>query len=317
MTTPALAVILATDRFDTIRGVVERLRRQTASSSIELIILTPAREAVDQRELDGLAAVRVLEVESVERFAPARAAGVRAASAPVVVIGETHTYPHPGWAEALIAAHREPWAVVAPGFGNANPRSALSWAIFLLDYGRWLAGLPACEIDLAPIHNGAFKRDVLLELGPRLEAGLSHGDELILHFRARGYRGWFEPSARIDHLNVTRLPSWLHERYLGGRLIGAQRAARWGWGRRVLYTAAFPLIPAVVLSRLWPGVRLARREGRLPWGTTAAILVGAAVAAVGEAAGYLRGPRRRAELMMNEYELHKVRYARHAPAEGV
>lgn len=308
---PALTVILATDRFDTIRRVVECLRGQTVSDRIELVLLAPDRDTLglDPAAVEGFAAVQVIEVGSVERFAPARAAGVRAASAPVVVIGETHTYPHPQWAEALIAAHAGPWSLVAPGFGNANPERALSWAIFLLDYGRWIAGLPAVETDLGPIHNGAYKRDVLLELGPRLEVALAHGDELTLHFHHRGHRAYFEPAARIDHLNVTRTGPWLRERFLGGQLIGAQRSTRWGWPRRLLYAAAAPLIPLVILRRLWPGIARARRAHRLPAGTLPAIVAGAAVAAAGEAVGYLGGVSRAAELQMNEYELHKVRYA--------
>src|SRR5687767_696945 len=95
--TPALTVVLATDRFETIRKVVQCLRRQTASREIELIILAPSRRTLelDEAAVEGLAGTRVIEVGTVERFAPARAAGVRAASAPIVVIGETHTYPHP------------------------------------------------------------------------------------------------------------------------------------------------------------------------------------------------------------------------------
>jgi glycosyl transferase family 2 len=308
---PALTVILATDRFDTIRRVVECLRGQTVRDSIELVIIAPDQASLelDEAALAGFAGVRVLEVGTVERFAPARAAGVRAATAPIVVIAETHTYAHPTWAEELIAAHQGPWGVVAPGFGNANPEGALSWAIFLLDYGRWLEGLPGTETELAPIHNGAFKRDVLLELGPRLESALTHGDELTVHFRDRGHRSYFAPAARIDHLNVVRPRPWFRERYLGGRLIGGQRAGRWSWPRRLAYAAAFPLIPVVILRRLWPGIARARRAGRLPPGTLPAILAGAGLAAVGEAVGYLRGASRGAELEMNEYELHKVRYA--------
>ena len=308
--TPALTVILATDRFETIRKVVESLRRQTVRERIELILLAPDRQTLelDEAALEGFAGSRVIEVGTVERFAPARAAGVRAATAPVVVIGETHTYPHPEWAEQLIRAHEGPWGVVAPGFGNANPEGPLSWAIFLLDYGRWIAGMPGVETSLAPIHNGAYKRQVLLELGPRLEAALAHGDELTLHFARSGHRSYFEPAARIDHLNLIRPRPWLRERYLGGRLIGGQRAGRWSWPRRLAYAAAFPLIPVVILRRLWPGIARARQVNRLPGGTLPAIFTGAAIAAVGEAVGYLFGASHHAELEMNEYELHKARY---------
>ena len=60
-------------------------------------------------------------VRSVNHLPEARAAGVRAASAPIVFIGETHSYPQPGWAEALLTAFEGPWAAVVPAIGNANP----------------------------------------------------------------------------------------------------------------------------------------------------------------------------------------------------
>src|SRR5262245_46090250 len=178
---PAISVVLSTDRYETIRPVVECLRRQTIKDRLELVIIAPSSESLgNEAEPDGLVSIRVVEASDDGRMAEARAAGVRAASAPIVVIGETHTYPHPGWAEALVGAHAGPWAIVVPGFGNANPSGPLSWAIFLLDYGRWLAGLPEGETALAPTHNSSYKRETLLELGPGLERALTHGDELTL-----------------------------------------------------------------------------------------------------------------------------------------
>jgi hypothetical protein len=307
---PAISVILGTDLYETVRPVVECLRRQTVKDRLELVIIAPRRASLGMSDADGegLAAVRFVEVGDVNLLAVAGAAGVRAATAPIVVIGETHTYPDPGWGEALIRAHEGPWAVIVPGFGNANPNGPLSWAIFLLDYGRWLAGLPAGEIALAPTHNSSYKREVLLSIGPALETALAHGDEMTLKLNSAGHRTYFEPSAVIDHLNVTQLAPWLHERFLGGRVIAGRRAMRWPWWMRLLYVVASPLIPVVVLSRIWPGVRHARRETRLPFGTLPAIIIGAMVSAMGELVGYAWGIGTGVEEQMTEYEVHKVRY---------
>src|SRR5207247_1352154 len=98
--------------------------------------------------------------------------------APLVFIGETHSLPHPRFAQTLIEAHAGPWAVVVPGFRNANPEPSLSWAGFLSDYSPWAYGLPAGEITYAPIYNASYRRSVLLEFGDRLGRALSHGDEM-------------------------------------------------------------------------------------------------------------------------------------------
>ncbi|HET6798145.1 MAG TPA: hypothetical protein VFH40_13380, partial [Gemmatimonadales bacterium] len=191
-----MSIVLVTDRYETIREVIVRLREQTVRDRLELILVAPAAHPlqVDQHALDGFAGVHLVEVDSILPLGAPRAAGVRAATAPVVVIGETHSYPRRGWAEALIKAHAQPWAVVVPAFGNANPNGALSWAAFLRDYGRWVDGLPAGEIDCLPPYNTATKREVLLEFGDRLSRMVSQGDELGMSLRARGHRIYFEPA---------------------------------------------------------------------------------------------------------------------------
>ena len=155
---PNLGIILATDRYETIRPVIRHLRRQTIRDQVEIVMVGEASLAgeLDTAELAEFARVHVEIVDSIDPIGPARAAGVRAARAPLVFIGETHTYAHPTWAELLVKAQDGPWAGLIPGFGNANPVSPLSWAIFLLDYGQWLHVMPPGESTIAPTHNGVF-----------------------------------------------------------------------------------------------------------------------------------------------------------------
>ena len=98
---PELAVILVTDCYKTVQPVLSCLRRQGDPSRLEVVLVTPAGGLSDADEV-GLAefgAVRRVTVESVERMPLARAAGVRATTAPLVFIGETHSYARPGWAD--------------------------------------------------------------------------------------------------------------------------------------------------------------------------------------------------------------------------
>src|SRR5262245_4657222 len=235
-TGPCLSVVLVTDHYRTIRRVISLLRAQRARSQMEIVVVVPAGQPLtSDAGLDGFGGVRCVEVSSIIPLGPARAAGVRAATAPVVVIGETHSFPQAGWAEALIEAHTRPWAVVVPAFSNANPDSALSWAAFLRDYGPWVDGLPAGEIDFLPPYNTATKREVLLGFGDRLERMVAQGDELSTALRSAGHRVWFEPAARIEHANVARPWSWVVQRYLVGRVIASGRAERWSRSQRLLY----------------------------------------------------------------------------------
>lgn len=308
---PSLSVVLVTDLVSTIEPVLARLRDQTVVGRLELVIVTPQPDAIrrESPSLGGFAAITVAAVDELLPLAAARAVGVRTASAPLVFIGETHTYPEPGWAEALIEAHAGDWAAVVPGFGNGNPDGALSWAGFLSDYGAWLADLEPRELSFIPIYNTAYKRAVLLEQDPGLEHLLTSDDELLRRLRANG-RFLFHPSAGIVHVNVASPLAWLAERYLAGLLTAGRRMQRWSLRRRLLYAAGSPLIPVVLLSRVAHGVRAARRSHELPLATYPALVFGAAITAFGELAGYVGVPAQWAERRMAEYEIHRLRYAR-------
>jgi hypothetical protein len=124
------------------------------------------------------------------------AAGVREAIAPLVSYAEEHAYPAPGWAEALIKAHRQSWAAIGGTIANANPGNSVNWASFFTDFGPWVEPAEGGEISHLPWHHAVYKRSILLEYGPELETMLE--TESILHadLQARGYRLYLEPAAR-------------------------------------------------------------------------------------------------------------------------
>jgi hypothetical protein len=307
---PSLSVVLVTDVLATIEPVLARLRAQTVVDRLELVIATPqpdtVREEISTR--DGFASIVVAGVDGLVPLATARAVGVRSASAPLVFLGETHTYPEPRWAEALIAAHQGDWAAVVPGFANGNPSGALSWAGFLSDYGAWLACLQSRELSFMPIYNTAYKRATLLELDSELERLLTSDDHLLVHLRASG-RVLFDPSAIISHVNVASPWAWLTERYYAGLLTARNRVARWPLRRRLLYAVGSPLIPLVLLVRVVGGVKAARDNDPIPFATYPAMVVAATITALGELMGYLGIPAESAERRMTEYEIHRLRYA--------
>jgi hypothetical protein len=306
---PALSVVLVTDKFDTIRGVLKALEQQTAREALEVVLVMPSdeRSNVDEALAGLFTAFRVVTVESIMPMPPARAAGVRATTAPVIFIGETHSYPHPEFTAELIAAHEGPWDIVVPGLDNANPSGPRSWSSFLLDYGYWLSGLPASEIPSGPTWNASYKRHVLMELDSMLDDALSSGDELPMELKARNRKFYFAPGAKLSHVNL-EARGWVDERFLSGLVVGANRAKRWSPARRAVYFFASPLIPFVLLYRNKHSLKNLYGRSRLPSGSAAAVIAGSLVRTIGEAVGYLRGIGADQQARMEEYELNKVSY---------
>ena len=306
---PRLSVILATDNYDRVKVVIDALSRQTIADAIELVLVTDSPEELRRRtaNLDGFHSV-VVTPGRIVPLGVARAAGVRAASAPYVFIAETHAYPDPDLAEKLVEKLGEGWSLVVPGLRNSNPRNGISWGGFLGDYGAWSRALPAGEIQRAPAHNTAFRRDVLLEFGDGLEQAFGFGDDLYQGMKTRGHRSWFEPSPGVEHVNIERFGDWYRERFLSGTVIGGARAKDWSWRRRLLYIGASPLIPFVLLSRIRRGVREVAKYEDLPAGTIPAIVAGVFLKIAGEVSAYAFGPNEKQLEKMTGYEIRKLSF---------
>lgn len=311
---PAISVILITpDRYQSLRKTVRHLRAQSVHDRMEIVIVTPAADSLepDERELQEFCRYRVVEVGPITSVGPAYAAGIRQASAPIVVLGEDHSFPEPGWAEALLRAHQQPWAAVGPVMRNANPGSWMSWADFLMGYAPWQEPTPAGEMAHLPGHNSSYKREILLRYGAKLDSMMEAESVLHWDLRRNGHRLYLEPAAVTAHVNFTLFSSWVRATFQSGRKFGAFRAAneRWSLARRLLFAVAAPLIPLVRFRRIVAELRLPGRPShRLP-GVAPLLLLGLAVDGAGQMTGYALGAGAAREQLLC-FEFHRYRHVR-------
>jgi hypothetical protein len=307
---PELSVIVTTvDDFETVRKTVRHLRAQTVRERLEIVLVCPSadRLALDPAEVAGVGGVRVVEVGAITSSAAARAAGIRAAAASVIALAEDHCFPAPDWAEALIAAHRGPWVAVGPVLGNANPRTMLSWANLIVEYGPWMAPAAPREIDHLPGHNSSYKRAPLLEYGDHLREMMEAESVMQWDLVAKGHRLYHEPAARTFHLNYSLLSHSIALRFFGGRVFGGCRSRHWPAWRRLLYTLGAPLIPAVRLTRLVRSMRRSPEQRPLLPRIVPTLALTLAVDGLGELVGYALGPGN-ANAILTRLEFHRPRH---------
>ncbi len=294
-----LSYVVVTDGWEPVVELADALELQTAASEVELVL-------VSDHELRPPATGLAVRTVAVPEGPALRAAGVHAAAGEVVALGETHVVPSPGWAEAVLAAHDAGAVAVLPRMRNANPGTALSWAAFLLDYGRYAGDAPATA--QVPTYNATVLRAALLGL-PDLEAALVPSPALDESLRAHGATVTQLSGAELAHVNVDRLVDWAHERLLGGLLLGRRRSAGFSRPRRLAYALASPLIAAVLFRR----ALRSPRDGA-PRATVPALALASLLGALAEGVGYVSPSRHgRAERRMLELETHKRAFARKGP----
>ena len=306
--TPAMSVLLVTDVMESVDAVISTFRRQTIADRLELVLATTPGTHVPDDTGRGFAGFTVVRIPDPTDISHARAECTRAATAPVVAIGETHCLPEPRWCEALLATHEDPQVAISGCLiMNANPQTAVSAAALLMDYGPWATGQRGPRNQL-PAHNVAYSRELLLaqeSLERALEVDSSLNEQII----DAGRMLLFEPGARAHHLNVSKTGTWLKERAINGRTYAGHRAANWGPLRRLGYALAWPLVPLVRIRRLMP----VARELAVPARVWPAFVISLVLASAGEGVGYLLGPGN-APTRRHELEISKVRHVREGEA---
>jgi hypothetical protein len=288
-----ISLVLVTPAgFEPIRRTISHLRGQTAHNRIELVIVAQSALSPDGlgEQLDGFAAVRLVDLGPFPSMGAAFAAGVRTASAPIVGCAEEHSFPEPGWAAALIEAHAGPWAAVSGVLENANPGTLTSWAALASDFGPAMSPVGGGETSELPGHHTSYKREVLLGYGSDLDHMLEVEWVLQEDMRASGARLFREPEAISRHLNPSRFGSHLRAQLNGGRLFAGNRSRLRSWSvfRRLVWVAGSPLHPLVRLSRGLPHLRRVEVQG----GARLFILLALGLVAntVGQMIGYALGP---------------------------
>jgi hypothetical protein len=289
---PAISVVLpTTSDFASIATTVRHLRRQTIADRVELVIVPMARPdwRNDDAACRGLWGVQVIHAGR-HSHGDACAAGVRAARSGVVAFAEDHCFPEPGWAEALLSAYTAPEIVaVGPIFRNANPATLVSWCDFVIGYGPWIGPGVGGDQPFLAGHNSSYRRDGLLALGTDLAESLEAETVLHMALRSQGKRLVVEPRARTAHTNFGRFAIWLPVQYHCGRVFASERARHWRWVRRLFYTAAAPLIPAVRLARALGHLRASREQRPALLRLLPLLALGLAADGVGQMVGYVAG----------------------------
>jgi Glycosyl transferase family 2 len=305
-TAPRISFVVATDTFATVAEVLASLRDQPDPEGIEVVLACPSEAGLGESAEAPAGSLRIVEVGELVPIEGAFAAGIRAASAPVVLIGETHAFPERGALEPLIRAICDDgYAAVAPGLRNANPETAASWASLMVTYG-WTLG-ERREATALSTHNTAYRRELLLAFGDELPALLRLGGDVHGRLRRQGHRLLVEPASVFAHQNVVQLRSCIGDRFHAARSYSASRSESWSVARRGLYAVAAPLIPLVIAARVVrsPGWRAHRSE--LPRSIFLPMAVSLAAHGAGELAAYAAGVGNSPERII-EYEIHRARH---------
>jgi glycosyltransferase involved in cell wall biosynthesis len=241
----------------------------------------------------GLGSSTVIRAEAGASLGQARAIGARAARGEAVAFLVDHGYPEPGWAEAVVNAYTGPSAAVGYAFAPANPETRAVRATMLAQFLPWLSPARADTIRSLPGNMVSYRSSVLRSLDGDLDGLLEIDHLLHERIRQRGEAMTLAPGAVVRDECFESLADAALANHVYSEMLAVQRARANGWSlpRRIVYALGSPV--GVFAMRSAQTLAEARRTGRLPAIARAlpGVLAILAMAALGEARGYLRETR--------------------------
>ncbi len=287
---PTLSVVIASqDASATVERCLAALLPQVADDT-EVILIDNSTDGT--AELVRQRHPRVLVVNERDGLLVPElwGVGILRSKGCIVALTTASFEPAGDWLAQIACVHREAFAGVGGAIVQAPSGSLCDLAVFLCRYWRYQPPFPAQRVRDFAGDNASYKRAALDTVESCWAEGfweqnvhtalLDAGHELLL-----------TPEIGVSHLSSFTFLGFIRQRLRHGLEFGRDRSRRMSAGRRALFALASPVIPLLYLLRITrsviprPGVR-ARFLWSLP-----VLMFFLTSWAVGECAGYLRGPK--------------------------
>lgn len=284
---PDLSIIVAARAFSTDFAPCLAALRQECGTDPAVELLAAGAGDVPASLRTRYPQVVFVSTPSGTAAAATRQAALRQARGQAVAFTDPACRVVPGWrcaTRAVLAAY-----AVAGGAVEPCVQRWRDWAAFWVEYGHYLPPLRRGLASDLTGNNVVYRREALALAGA-LDSRATAFWKATVHrrLRAAGVALWTEPALVVRHERRVAFAPFLWRRFHHGRCFAASRAAA-APTRRWRYLLGTPLVPVLLLVRLYAAVwpkRCYRRELVL---TTPLVLALYSTWALGEWAGTLAG----------------------------
>ncbi len=268
---------------------LEALAEQSARHNAEVIVVSRAGSKLRRLpRLNGLVNIIQLHTDGPLGIPAMRALGMRRASGELVAFTESRCVASSNWLDEIVVACSKDFAGIGGAIEPAKFSRLVDWAVFICEYHSAMLPLEASETRGLPGNNSVYWKTSLEALEPSL---LDNYWESFFQgeLQARGERLMQVPAMVVRKEKRFTFGYFMRQRFHFSRSFAGMRRARLSGGRRLMYLAGSPLIPALMLWRI--GREVFRKKRFRMLFLLSLPLLGAFLTsyAVGEFAGYLLG----------------------------
>jgi hypothetical protein len=216
-----------------------------------------------------------------------RSLGLKQARGHLIGLIEDHCTISPEWLNALWAAHQAGYTVLGGPIENGRNQTPYDWALYLCEYSAYMTPLPEGTTRALLAANAAYSREALWSCYPVWQDAF-YENEVHEALQAAGHQLYLVEKAAVHSYLLMSLRAAMGHLFAGGCRFGGYRMSQSSSAQRVVWIAAAPAVPLVLLGRIVR--RVARRRparlGRLVLGLPYCLCMLVAWSA-GELNGYL------------------------------
>mgnify|MGYP001821258767 CR=1 FL=1 len=271
-----------------LRRCLDALGRQETQATFEVIV--PLDETVDSTTAlqNDFPKVNFIDLSGRRTYAELRAAGAHQAQGKLLAVTEDHCLPDTDWVQSIVAAHAGPSMAIGGVVKKQGPDKSLNWAVYFLDYLRYMPPVEEHETHELTDLNVSYKMSALREIADVWEKEF-HEPTVHSALGERGGKLLLSPSIVVHQRRQLKIGHALWDRYAFGRLFGSTRASSVSAGKRLVYALLAPALPVLLVVRLTRHIMNKKRHGKEFVLALPAIILLASAWAWGEFVGYLTG----------------------------
>jgi hypothetical protein len=273
---------------DHLQNCLEALEKQQTTAVFETIV--PCDETLgDISSLqERFTGVNFISLKGRQTYAELRAAGALQAQGRLLAVTEDHCMPDTDWVQSIINAHAGPSVAIGGVVRKQGPDKSLNWAVYFLDYLRYMPPVEEHETHELTDLNVSYKMSALREIADVWEKEF-HEPSVHGALEQRGGKLLLSPSIAVHQRRQLKIGHALWDRYAFGRLFGSTRAASVSAGKRLVYALLAPILPVLLVVRLTRHIMNKKQHGKEFILALPAIILLASAWAWGEFVGYVTG----------------------------
>ena len=280
-------VIAAWNGASLLRDCLLSLEKQIETGGAEVIVVSNFETGISESKKRFPFAKHIVLSEKTT-VPELRARGILDARGEIVALLEDLCTFDCNWRKEIEKAYENPYSIVGGTVENFSGATALDWAVYLYDYGKYMLPVTSGVTDTLSGMNVSYKRELLDLLSDNYENGFF---EFFIHeeLKRRGHQLYLMSSAVIFHNKNYNLKRISVQFYHQARSFAARRVVSFPLSKRFSFLLASLTLPIllptrVVLRTVNKGRHFKELIKSVPF-----LLILMSVWAFGEFCGYLSG----------------------------